>query len=225
MRGHPAASRVPQRSTPPAGGHAGLGAWCHRCGDTWRVGSGDPACCPDPRPAGLSWTGGPCTQHVRRAEAPPSLALELRSRQTGLQVKVSVTRPWKQNRSDERQEVQEGLERRPASLLASPQSSPEPLAPARVGQPVGGSGGRGEDTGQRVRQGAWGLCPPLPLLRGLRDQGLKVDLLLHTDPGLEEQPTAKTCPRAAGWAFQSSPGCPQMGASAAARQCPPGLRG
>lgn len=171
MRGHPAASRVPQRSTPPAGGHAGLGAWCHRCGDTWRVGSGDPACCPDPRPAGLSWTGGPCTQHVRKAEAPPSLALELRSRQTGLQVKVSVTRPWKQNRSDERQEVQEGLERRPASLLASPQSSPEPLAPARVGQPVGaqwGAGGRHRPEGQA---GSVGLVPTSPAAAGAARPG------------------------------------------------------
>ena len=102
---------------------------------SWWVGPGDPACCPGPCTVGLSWTGGPCAQHARRAEAPPSLALELRSRQTGLEVKVSVTRPWKQR--TEVTEREEGLERRPASLLASPQSSPEPMAPAGVSQPVG----------------------------------------------------------------------------------------
>lgn len=52
-------------------------AWgcCHRCRHSWWVGPGDPACCPGTCTAGLSWTGGPCAQHARRAEAPPSLAL------------------------------------------------------------------------------------------------------------------------------------------------------
>lgn len=57
----------------------------------------------------------------------------------------------------------------------------------------------------------------------------ELDLPASRRPGttlcLEEQPTAKPCPRAGGWAFQSSPGCPQTGARAAARQCPPGWRG
>lgn len=93
VRGHPCGlTRSLEVYTPPCGGQQGLGL-LPQVQAQLVGGAGGSACCPGTCTVGLSWTGGPVPS---MREGLKGTSPDLRSRQTGLEVKVSVTRPWKQ---------------------------------------------------------------------------------------------------------------------------------
>lgn len=102
---------------------------------------------------------------------------------------MSGTRPWKQNRSDLRDGEPGGAGSQACEFAHFPTKFSGARSSSQVGQLVG------------ARSGAGGR------LAGSHRLGATLSL--------EEEPTAKTCPRAGAGPSRESPDCPQTGAGAA----------